>query len=47
MDAQKLEFGDEILDYSIGNALVFVLPNEGRDALGEMYRTLKPGGIGK
>ncbi|TVY19245.1 hypothetical protein LARI1_G002584, partial [Lachnellula arida] len=29
--------------HSIGNALVFVLPNDGIDALKESYRTLKPG----
>ncbi|TVY88335.1 hypothetical protein LAWI1_G004362, partial [Lachnellula willkommii] len=30
--------------HSIGNALVFLLPNDGIDALKESYRTLKPGG---
>jgi ubiquinone/menaquinone biosynthesis C-methylase UbiE len=44
MDSQKLSFADNTFFHSIGNALLFVLPNDGTDALKEMYRTLKPGG---
>lgn len=44
MDSQKLSFADNTFSHSIGNALPFVLPNDGTDALREMYRTLKPGG---
>lgn len=45
MDSTALSFADEIFTHSIGNALLFVLPNDGVDAVKEMYRTLKPGGI--
>ena len=44
MDSQTLSFADNTFSLSIGNALLFVLPNDGIDALKEMYRTLKPGG---
>jgi SAM-dependent methyltransferase len=45
MDASALDFPDETFTHSIGSAIVFVLPNDGIDAMKEMYRTLKPGGI--
>ena len=44
MDSQKLSFPADTFSHSIGNALLFVLPNDGIDALKETYRTLKPGG---
>jgi ubiquinone/menaquinone biosynthesis C-methylase UbiE len=46
MDSAALSYNDETFTYSIGNALLFVLPNDGVEAAKEMYRTLKPGGIG-
>jgi SAM-dependent methyltransferase len=45
MDASALDFPDETFTHSIGSALVFILPNGGIDAMKEMYRTLKPGGV--
>ncbi|KAM0242132.1 hypothetical protein ACHAP5_007369 [Fusarium lateritium] len=45
MDASALDFSDETFTHSIGSALIFVLPNDGVDAMKEMYRTLKPGGV--
>lgn len=45
MDAAALTFKDDTFTHSIGNALLFVLPNDGVDALREMRRTLRPGGI--
>jgi len=47
MDALKLTFADHTFSHSIGNALIFVLPNDGIDAIKEMHRTLKPGGTRK
>jgi ubiquinone/menaquinone biosynthesis C-methylase UbiE len=44
MDSEKLTFEDGTFTHVIGNALLFVLPNDGIDAVKEMYRTLKPGG---
>ncbi|PQE06882.1 S-adenosyl-L-methionine-dependent methyltransferase protein [Rutstroemia sp. NJR-2017a BVV2] len=44
MDSNKLEFADNTFSYSIGNAFLFVLPNDGIDTVKESYRTLKPGG---
>ncbi|KAF5544499.1 s-adenosyl-l-methionine-dependent methyltransferase [Fusarium phyllophilum] len=44
MDAPKLNFPDETFTHCIGNALLFVLENDGVDAIKEMHRTLKPGG---
>ncbi|PQE03069.1 S-adenosyl-L-methionine-dependent methyltransferase protein [Rutstroemia sp. NJR-2017a BVV2] len=44
MDSNKLEFADNNFIYSIGNAFLFVLPNDGIDAMKEYYRTLKSGG---
>ncbi|KAJ8069782.1 hypothetical protein OCU04_000198 [Sclerotinia nivalis] len=44
MDSNKLAFADNTFSHSIGNAFLFVLPNDGINALKEMYRTLKPGG---
>jgi len=45
MDSTAVSYADEIYTHSIGNALLFVLPNDGVDAVKEMYRTLKPGGV--
>ncbi|KAJ4252832.1 hypothetical protein NW762_010738 [Fusarium torreyae] len=45
MDASALKFGDETFTPTIANALIFTLPNDGIDAMKEIYRTLKPGGI--
>ncbi|KAK6715791.1 hypothetical protein SNK04_006746 [Fusarium graminearum] len=44
-DATALTFADETFTHAIGNALLFVLPNDGIDAMKEMYRTLKPEGV--
>ncbi|KAG8673018.1 hypothetical protein FPOAC2_06442 [Fusarium poae] len=44
-DATALTFDDESFTHAIGNALLFVLPNDGVDAVKEMHRTLKPDGI--
>ncbi|KAM0361110.1 hypothetical protein ACHAP4_001568 [Fusarium culmorum] len=44
-DATTLRFADETFTHAIGNALLFVLPNDGIDAMKEMYRTLKPDGV--
>ena len=44
MDSNHLTFAAGTFDLSIGNALLFVLPNDGIDAVKEVYRTLKPGG---
>ena len=45
MDSAKLSFPDDTFTHSLGNSLIFVLPNDGIDAVKETYRTLKPGGI--
>lgn len=45
MDSTKLDFPDGTFTHSISNALLFVLPNDGIDAVKETYRTLRPGGI--
>ncbi|KAF9772300.1 hypothetical protein IL306_010002 [Fusarium sp. DS 682] len=45
MDASAQDFADETFTHCIGNALLFVLPNDGIDGIKEMYRTLKPGGV--
>ncbi|KAM0228513.1 hypothetical protein ACHAPO_010714 [Fusarium lateritium] len=44
-DATALTFGDESFTHAIGNVLLFVLPNDGIDAMKEMHRTLKPNGV--
>lgn len=44
MDAASLGFADDTFTLSLGNALLFVLPNDGIDAVKEVHRTLKPGG---
>ncbi|KAI1744686.1 S-adenosyl-L-methionine-dependent methyltransferase [Xylaria scruposa] len=44
MDANALTFSDDTFTLSLNNALLFVLPNDGIDAVKEVYRTLKPGG---
>ncbi|CEI62489.1 hypothetical protein FVEN_g5032 [Fusarium venenatum] len=44
-DATALTFGDESFTHAIGNALLFVLPNDGIDATKEIHRTLKPDGV--
>ncbi|KAI1178638.1 S-adenosyl-L-methionine-dependent methyltransferase [Nemania sp. FL0916] len=46
MDANALVgFESDTFDLSLCNALLFVLPNDGVDAVRETYRTLKPGGV--
>lgn len=45
MDSTALSFPDETFTHSIGNAFLFVLPNDGIDAVRETYRTLQPGRI--
>jgi ubiquinone/menaquinone biosynthesis C-methylase UbiE len=45
MDSTALSYASEIFTHTIRNALLFVLPNDGVDAVKEVYRTLKPGGI--
>jgi SAM-dependent methyltransferase len=44
MDSNKLSFTNDTFTHSIGNAILFVLPNDGIDAVKESYRTLRPGG---
>ncbi|KAI1410394.1 S-adenosyl-L-methionine-dependent methyltransferase [Hypoxylon sp. FL1857] len=44
MDSNSLKYDDATFTHVIGNALLFVLPHDGIDAVKEMYRTLKPGG---
>ncbi|KAH7173970.1 S-adenosyl-L-methionine-dependent methyltransferase [Fusarium flagelliforme] len=44
-DATALDFPGETFTHAIGNALLFVLPNDGIDAIKEIRRTLKPDGI--
>lgn len=44
MDSNALDFDDNTFTHSIGNALVFVLANDGKDAIKEAHRTLKSGG---
>lgn len=44
MDAASLTFKDDTFTQSIANGIVFMLPNDGIDAVKEMHRTLKPGG---
>ncbi|OBS25214.1 hypothetical protein FPOA_05749 [Fusarium poae] len=44
-DANDLAFRDQSFTHTIGNALLFVLPNDGVDAVKEMHRTLKPDGV--
>lgn len=43
-DSEALSFADDTFSHTIGNAFLFVLPNDGVDAIKEIYRTLKPGG---
>jgi ubiquinone/menaquinone biosynthesis C-methylase UbiE len=45
MDSVTISFPDGAFTHSIGNAFLFVLPNDGIDAVRETYRTHKPGGI--
>jgi len=44
-DASALEFPSETFTHAIGNALLFVLPHDGIDAIKEIHRTLKPNGV--
>ncbi|CAG7555204.1 unnamed protein product [Fusarium equiseti] len=44
-DASALDFPSETFTHAIGNALLFVLPHDGIDAIKEIHRTLKPDGI--
>ncbi|KAL9077983.1 MAG: hypothetical protein Q9157_003107 [Trypethelium eluteriae] len=45
MDSNALCFPDCTFTHIIGNALIFVVPNDGVDVMKEMYRTLKPSGV--
>ncbi|CZR63210.1 uncharacterized protein PAC_13107 [Phialocephala subalpina] len=45
MNSSELMFEDETFTHSLSNTLLFVLPNDGIDAVKETYRTLKPNGI--
>lgn len=45
MDSQQLSFADATFTHSMCNALLFVLPGDGVDALREAHRCLKPGGV--
>jgi ubiquinone/menaquinone biosynthesis C-methylase UbiE len=44
-DATALDFANEKFTHAIGNALLFVLPNDGIDAVKQIHRTLKPNGV--
>ncbi|KAI1379734.1 S-adenosyl-L-methionine-dependent methyltransferase [Hypoxylon crocopeplum] len=44
MDSNSLKYDDATFTHAIGNAMLFVLPNDGIDAIKEIHRTLKPGG---
>ncbi|KAK8877037.1 S-adenosyl-L-methionine-dependent methyltransferase [Apiospora arundinis] len=44
-DSNELRFGDCTFDLAIGNALLFLLPDDGIGAVKEVHRTLKPGGL--
>ncbi|KAK9788071.1 putative S-adenosyl-L-methionine-dependent methyltransferase [Seiridium cardinale] len=44
-DSNALTFDTDTFTLTIGNALLFVLANDGIDAVKEVYRTLKPGGL--
>ncbi|XXH04312.1 hypothetical protein Hte_010726 [Hypoxylon texense] len=44
MDSNALKYDDDAFDITIGNALLFVLPDDGVGAVKEMRRTLNPGG---
>lgn len=45
MDSTALKFPDGTFTHSLWNALIFVLPNDGIEAIKETYRTLNPGGV--
>jgi SAM-dependent methyltransferase len=45
MDSHHLSFADDTFTHSIGNALLFVLPGDGVDAVREAHRCLQPGGV--
>jgi ubiquinone/menaquinone biosynthesis C-methylase UbiE len=45
MDSRQLSFDDDTFTHSIGNALLFVLPEDGVPAVREVHRCLKPGGV--
>ena len=44
MDSTSLTFPDGTFSHTLANAVIFVLPNDGVDAVKEIHRTLKPGG---
>ncbi|KAK8044773.1 hypothetical protein PG993_004797 [Apiospora rasikravindrae] len=44
-DSNALHFANGTFDLTIGNALLFVLPDDGVCAAKEVHRTLKPGGV--
>ncbi|KAH8174426.1 methyltransferase domain-containing protein [Sarocladium implicatum] len=43
-DCHALPFEDGTFTHTLGNAFIFVLPNNGVDAVKEVHRTLAPGG---
>jgi SAM-dependent methyltransferase len=45
MDSRHLSFPDDTFTHSVGNALLFVLPGDGVDAVQEAHRCLQPGGV--
>lgn len=44
MDSNSLHFDDSIFTHSIGNMMIFIVGNDGVNAVKEAYRTLKLGG---
>lgn len=44
IDSNALAFADGTFTHTLANAVIFVLPNDGVDAVKEIYRTLQPGG---
>lgn len=44
MDSNALTFADGTFSHTLANAVIFVLPNDGIDAVKEIYRTLQSGG---
>jgi ubiquinone/menaquinone biosynthesis C-methylase UbiE len=45
MNANALKFDDNTFTHSLGNLMIFLVSEDGIDAMKEVYRTLKPGGI--
>ncbi|KAH6910484.1 S-adenosyl-L-methionine-dependent methyltransferase [Coprinopsis sp. MPI-PUGE-AT-0042] len=44
--SEALDFADNFFDLSIMNLAIFFSPNQGLDGAKEIYRILKPGGVG-